>query len=125
MDQAVAPPVPPAVASPVVELRQYTLHPGTRERFVDLFQREFVESQEAAGMTLIGFFRDLDDPDRYVWLRGFPDMEKRQAALTCPTHRYCSTASVGNSTSRAPISQVRPERRTRVTGRSVTREKMP
>jgi NIPSNAP len=66
---------------PVVELRQYTLHPGQRDVLVDLFDREFVESQEAVGMELIGQFRDLDRPDRFVWLRGFPDMEHRRLAL--------------------------------------------
>lgn len=65
----------------VVELRQYTLHPGRRDELVALFEREFVESQEAAGMALIGQFRDLDDPDRFIWLRGFADMEMRGAAL--------------------------------------------
>jgi hypothetical protein len=59
---------------PVVELRQYTLRPGQRDVLVELFDREFVESQEAVGMELIGQFRDLDRPDRFVWLRGFPDM---------------------------------------------------
>jgi hypothetical protein len=66
---------------PVVELRQYTLRPGQRDVLVELFDREFVESQEAAGIELIGQFRDLDRPDRFVWLRGFPDMERRQRAL--------------------------------------------
>jgi NIPSNAP len=66
---------------PVVELRQYTLRPGQREVLVELFDREFVESQEAAGIELIGQFRDLDRPDRFVWLRGFPDMERRRRAL--------------------------------------------
>ncbi len=32
-------------------------------------------------MDVIGLFRDLDDPDRFVWLRGFPDMAARLAAL--------------------------------------------
>ncbi|WP_421737114.1 NIPSNAP family protein [Caulobacter sp.] len=66
----------------VVELRQYTLHPGRRDALITLFEREFVESQQAAGVTLIGLFRDLDDPNRFVWLRGFTDMEQRRAALT-------------------------------------------
>lgn len=69
------------VLCPVVELRQYTLHPGRRDDLIALFEREFVETQEAEGMTLIGQFRDLDRPDRFVWLRGFPDMEARKAAL--------------------------------------------
>ncbi len=66
----------------VLELRQYTLHPGQRDVFVDLFERELVDSQEATGMTLLGQFRDLDDPDRFVWLRGFRDMASRAAALS-------------------------------------------
>lgn len=66
---------------PIVELRQYTLHKGGRDVLIDLFEREFVESQEAAGMTVIGQFRDLDAPDRFVWLRGFPDMGRRAEAL--------------------------------------------
>ena len=66
---------------PIVELRQYTLHPGTRDELIDLFDREFVESQEALGMQVLGQFRDLRRPDRFVWLRAFPDMETRAAAL--------------------------------------------
>ena len=77
---AVAAPAP-GLASPVVELRQYTLHPGGREVLIELFDREFVESQEALGARVIGQFRDLDDPDRFVWLRGFPDMESRRKTL--------------------------------------------
>ncbi|MDG4883080.1 NIPSNAP family protein [Mesorhizobium sp. WSM4884] len=70
------------LASPVVELRQYTLKPGQRETLIALFDREFVETQEATGMTVIGQFRDLDRPDMFVWLRGFEDMETRKNALT-------------------------------------------
>lgn len=69
------------MASPVVELRQYTLHPGGRETLIGLFDRHFVEPQEDAGTTVIGQFRDLDRPDMFVWLRGFPDMESRRKSL--------------------------------------------
>jgi NIPSNAP len=65
----------------IVELRQYKLHPGKRDVLISLFDREFVETQEAVGMTVMGQFRDLDDPDRFVWLRGFPDMETRANSL--------------------------------------------
>lgn len=67
-------------AQAVIELRQYTLHPGRRDTLIDLFERHFVESQEAEGMLLLGQFRDLDDADRYVWLRSFSSMPARQAA---------------------------------------------
>jgi hypothetical protein len=66
---------------PVVELRQYTLHPGRRDELIELFDRALLEPQEAVGMRVIGQFRDLGDPDRFVWLRGFADMESRREAL--------------------------------------------
>jgi hypothetical protein len=66
---------------PIVELRQYTLHPDKRDDLIELFDREFVETQEALGMTIIGQFRDLNNPDRFVWLRGFRDMPSRARAL--------------------------------------------
>ena len=65
---------------PIVELRQYTLRPGGRERLIALFEQRFIEPQEAVGMDVIGQYRDLDDSDRFVWLRGFPEMEARHAA---------------------------------------------
>lgn len=33
-------------------------------------------------MRIVGQFRDLDDPDRFVWLRGFADMDSRLAGLS-------------------------------------------
>lgn len=81
MSAVLAEPRRAARACGVVELRQYLLHPGRRDALIALFEREFVESQEACGMDLLGSFRDLDDPDRFVWLRGFPDMDRRARAL--------------------------------------------
>lgn len=66
----------------VFELRQYTLHPGQRDTLIDVFDDQFVEGQEADGIRIVGQYRDLDDADRFVWLRGFPDMESRKDALT-------------------------------------------
>ncbi len=66
---------------PIVELRQYTLHPNRLDTFVELFEREFIDTQEAVGISVIGHFRDLDDADRFVWLRGFADMPERAEAL--------------------------------------------
>lgn len=74
--------ISPAIVPAVVELRQYRLHPSRRETLIELFEREFIETQEAAGIQVIGQFRDLDDPDRFVWLRGFADMPMRAQALS-------------------------------------------
>ena len=65
----------------VFELRQYTLKGGTRAAFTRLFAREFVTTQDAVGCHVRAVFRDLDDADRFVWIRGFTDMDARKAAL--------------------------------------------
>jgi hypothetical protein len=65
----------------IFELRQYTLWPGKRDVLVELFDREFLEGQEFTGMRIDGQFRDEDRPDRFVWVRSFPDMERRAASL--------------------------------------------
>lgn len=72
---------PTETCCPVVELRQYALQPGKRDALIDLFDRKFVEPQEAVGIKIIGQFRDLDDRNRFVWLRGFSDMPSRAQAL--------------------------------------------
>jgi hypothetical protein len=73
--------VEPPPAAAVVELRQYTLHPGQRNVLVELFERALVESQEAVGARVLGTFTDRDRPDRFVWLRGFAGMPARRSAL--------------------------------------------
>ncbi|MFD2342767.1 NIPSNAP family protein [Sinorhizobium terangae] len=65
----------------VFELRRYRLRPGGREALIGLFDNEFIEPQEALGMRVEGEFRDLDDPDAFVWVRSFADMEARTEAL--------------------------------------------
>jgi quinol monooxygenase YgiN len=89
---------------PVVELRQYTLKPGQRDVLIDLFEREFIESQEATGMRVIGTFRDLNNPDRFVWLRGFSDMAARAQGLqefyggpVWKAHREAANATMTDS----------------------------
>ncbi|HUG25720.1 NIPSNAP family protein [Piscinibacter sp.] len=88
----------------VIELRQYTLYPGQRDTLIELFEREFVESQEHVGMTVIGTFVDLDNADRFVWLRGFADMAARARALAAfygspvwQAHRDAANATMVDS----------------------------
>jgi len=90
--------------SPVVELRRYTLHSGQRQALIELFEREFLETQEAVGMRVIGQFRDLDDANRFVWLRGFADMDTRAASLAAfyggpvwQAHRDAANATMVDS----------------------------
>jgi hypothetical protein len=76
------PPIEVAEALSVLELRQYTLHPGRRDELITLFEREFIQPQEDLGIRILGTFHDLDDPDRFVWMRGFRDMAARPEALS-------------------------------------------
>jgi hypothetical protein len=62
-------------------LRHYLLHPGRRDEFIALFDAYFIEEQEHSGMFIPGHFRDRTNPDRFVWLRGFADMQTRQTAV--------------------------------------------
>jgi hypothetical protein len=68
-------------SSAVIELRQYTLKPGRRDELIDLFEREFIETQEQCGIRVLGQFRDRNRPDHFVWLRGFESLESRAASL--------------------------------------------
>ena len=65
----------------ILELRQYTLRGGQRDTLISIFEKNFIESQNGLGAHVLGTFRDLDDPDRFVWIRGFADMQARQMAL--------------------------------------------
>jgi len=110
----------------VVELRQYTLHPGQRETLVSLFERELIETQEAVGIRVLGQFEDLDAPDRFVWFRGFADMGARREALgsfyggkVWAEHRDAANATMVDSDDVLLLHPVRPSggfpRRTRST----------
>lgn len=99
----------------VVELRQYLLHPGQRETLIELFDRELVETQEASGMQVIAQFRDIDRPDVFTWLRGFPDMPSRAASLgsfyggpVWAAHRVAANATMISSDN---VRLLRPARR--------------
>jgi hypothetical protein len=65
----------------VVEFRNYIMQPGQRDVLISLFEKEFIDPQEALGAHVLGTFRNLNNRDRYVWLRGFADFETRFTAL--------------------------------------------
>ncbi len=117
-------PVTPETYCPIVELRQYTLHPGTRETLIALFDREFVEPQEVAGMQVIGQFRDLDRPDHFVWFRGFTEIATRAQALTrfysgpvWRAHRDAANATMIDSDDVFLLREARPGSGLRTHGR--------
>jgi hypothetical protein len=95
---------PPLEHCAVIELRDYLMQPHRRDVLIELFEREFIEAQEALGMRVMAHFRDLDRPDHYVWLRGFADMPARQRGLegfysgaTWLAHRNAANATMIDS----------------------------
>ncbi|MEP7000809.1 MAG: NIPSNAP family protein [bacterium] len=104
------------VYSPVIELRQYTLHAGKRDVLIDLFDTEFVEPQESLGIKIVGQFRNLDDPNKFVWIRGFPDMPARAQALAdfyggpvWKAHRTAANATIIDNDNVLLLRPVHPE----------------
>lgn len=88
----------------VIELRQYTLHPGKRDTLLELFEQHFTAGQEASGIRVLGQFRDANDPNRFVWVRGFRDMASRAESLKAfyggpiwKTHRDAANATMVDS----------------------------
>jgi NIPSNAP len=88
----------------VLELRQYTIRSGMRERLPALFRDHFAAAHEAVGARILGTFFDLDDPDRFVWLRGYADMATRGRALPAfygsevwKQHRAAANAAIVDS----------------------------
>ncbi|HTU69016.1 MAG TPA: NIPSNAP family protein [Candidatus Baltobacteraceae bacterium] len=85
----------------VVELRRYLMRPGRRDELIELFERAFIESQEACGMRVIGHYRVAGDPDTYLWFREFPDMRSRREALEAfydRSHAWLSNRDAANAT---------------------------
>jgi hypothetical protein len=65
----------------IFELRNYTLRPGQRDILIDLFEAQFIDSQNELGAHVRGIFRDIDEPDHFVWIRSFATMKSRLTAL--------------------------------------------
>lgn len=114
-DTGTAAAVDPAHA--VVELRQYTLLPGRRDELIAIFDSRFVESQEEHGMRIVGQFRDLDNPNRFVWLRSFADMPARERGLSAfyfgpvwQAHRAAANATMMDSENVLLLRPARPGR---------------
>ncbi|NJP94490.1 NIPSNAP family protein [Nonomuraea sp. FMUSA5-5] len=88
----------------IYELRRYTLLPGRRDTLISLFEREFIEAQEATGMRVPGSFREVEERDKFTWLRAFPDMTSRKASLESfyggpvwQAHRDAANATMADS----------------------------
>ena len=61
----------------IVEVRSYRIVPGRREEFIRLFESRAVPALRAHGMKVLGPLIDVENPNKFVWLRSFPSLEER------------------------------------------------
>lgn len=61
----------------VLELRNYLLQPNTADRFKKYFNAYFVSPMHNLGGFTLGQFKIDSVNDRFVWFRGFKNMETR------------------------------------------------
>ena len=50
---------------------------GRREEFIHFFETRAVPAQRSHGMKILGPLLDLENPNKFVWLRSFPSLEER------------------------------------------------
>jgi heme-degrading monooxygenase HmoA len=66
----------------IVEVRSYRIKPGRREEFIQFFETRSVPALRSHGMRVVGPFLDLENPNKFVWLRVFPSLEDRERMRT-------------------------------------------
>jgi len=59
----------------IVEVRSYRITPGKRDEFIEFFETRSIEALQSHGMKVVGPMIDLENPNKFVFLRGFPTME--------------------------------------------------
>ena len=61
----------------IVEVRSYRTKPGRRAEFIHFFETQAVPAQRSQGIEIMGPLLDLENPNKFVWLRSFPSLEER------------------------------------------------
>jgi hypothetical protein len=73
-----SPPAHGEESTMLFELRQYRALPGQRENWVRFMEEVIIPFQSSKGMVIAGSFVADEDPDLYVWIRGFADEAARK-----------------------------------------------
>ncbi len=62
----------------IVEVRSYRIKPGRREEFIQFFETRSIPAQRSHGMKIQGPLIDLENPNKFVFLRSFPSLDERE-----------------------------------------------
>ena len=61
----------------IVEVRSYRIKPGRRAEFIQFFETRAIPAQRTHGMKILGPLLDLENPNKFVFLRSFPSLDER------------------------------------------------
>ncbi len=61
----------------LIELREYTVHPGKRDEWVKMMEEEIIPFQVQNGIAVLGSFVAEDNDAIYIWMRRFEDEADR------------------------------------------------
>jgi hypothetical protein len=61
----------------IVEVRSYRIKPGRREEFLKFFEERSIPVLRSHGMQVLGPLLDVENPNKFVWMRAFPSLEAR------------------------------------------------
>ena len=61
------------------ELRQYKIHPGQMDNWVDFMETTIIPFQVSQGMVITASFRGEEDESVYIWMRRFESEAEREA----------------------------------------------
>ena len=60
------------------ELRQYKIHPGCMDQWVEFMEKDIIPFQVSRGMVITGSWRGEDDDTVYIWMRRFDSEAERE-----------------------------------------------
>jgi NIPSNAP len=66
----------------IVEVRSYRIKPGHREEFIKFFETRAIPALRSHGMKVLGPLLDIENPNKFVWLRMFPSLAERDRMKT-------------------------------------------
>ena len=61
----------------IVEVRAYRIKPGLRAEFIEFFLHRAVPAQQQLGIQIVGPMIDVENPNKFVFLRSFPSLDAR------------------------------------------------
>ncbi len=70
----------------IVEFCIYRVKAGRRSEFMEFFERHGVPAMRAQGIRVLGPLLDLENPNKFVWLRSFRS-EAERVRLKSGFHR--------------------------------------